>query len=96
MKDKLYVVAHVVALPGKADSLRKALQALAKHTETEPGFIRYDLHESLEQPGHFALYEIWEDQASLDLHANTDVMKTHRAKTGSWVQSSKVETFKLV
>jgi quinol monooxygenase YgiN len=74
VKEKLFVVANVVAQPGKED-LHKALLALIPITQKEPGFVLYDLHESLEQLEHFVFYEIWEDEHYLSLHSSTDSVR---------------------
>jgi len=96
MREKLFVVATVVANPGKEDLLREALLALAAVAKTETGFIQYDLHESLEKPGHFVFYEAWEDQRSLDLHSNSDAIKAHVAKAGGWTKSVSMETYRRI
>ncbi len=64
----LTVIAHMRARPGKEDELRRELTALVEPTGQEDGFVNYDLHESLEQPGTFYLYENWESPDHLDDH----------------------------
>lgn len=96
MKDKLFVVATVVAKEEWRSQLRDALLTLVPIAKTEPGFIKYDLHESAEQPGTFLFYEIWEDQASLDMHNTTPAMKAFGERTGPWVASVKLEKFQLI
>ena len=64
----LTVIAHMRARPGKEQDLRDALVGLVEPTSREQGFVNYDLHESLEQPGTFYLYENWESAADLDTH----------------------------
>jgi quinol monooxygenase YgiN len=96
MDDAVYVFAHVQAKAGREGDLRAALLRLVKLTETEPGFIRYDLHEDTETPGHFAFYEIWRDQASLDLHGATPQMAAHGELTKNWVASVTVKTFRKI
>ncbi|WP_192931221.1 putative quinol monooxygenase [Gemmobacter serpentinus] len=94
MSDLVYVFAHVQARPGHEDRLRDALLKLVTVTEAEPGFLRYDLHQDCANPGHFAFYEIWQDQASLDIHAVTDAMRAHQALTADWIESVTVQTFR--
>lgn len=96
MDGAVYVIAHVQAKPGREDDLRAALLRLVKTTETEPGFVRYDLHEDTGNPGHFAFYEIWRDQASLDLHGATPQMAAHGELTRHWVASVTVKTFRKI
>lgn len=96
MKDKLYVVATIVAHPGKEDLVRQALLDLIPVTEKEQGFIRYDLHEAIDRPGEFVFYEIWEDEHTLSLHANTASMKAHGEKSAPWVKSVSVVKYRRV
>ncbi|AFL50378.1 quinol monooxygenase YgiN [Sinorhizobium fredii] len=96
MKEKLVVVATVIAHQGKEDQLREALLELVSFAKTEPGFVQYDLHVSLERSGEFVFYEIWEDEQSLDLHNNTDSMKAFGAKAGQWIQSVTLNKYKRI
>lgn len=70
-RDLLTVVAYMKAAPGKEDELRKELIALIEPTSQEDGFVNYDLHEGVEDPGAFFLYENWESAAKLDAHLAT-------------------------
>lgn len=96
MADPVYVFAHVQAKPGYEDDLRAALLRLVKKTQSEPGFVRYDLHEDAKTPGQFAFYEIWRDQASLDLHGATPQMAAHGELTKHWVALVTVKTFRKI
>jgi quinol monooxygenase YgiN len=90
MKDKLVVIATAIARAGKQEQLREALLTLVPLAKKEPGFVQYDLHESVESPGEFVFYEIWEDEQSLNVHNQTDAMKAFGARTAPWVQSVKL------
>jgi quinol monooxygenase YgiN len=96
MKEGLVVVATVVARAGKEVVLRDALKELVPHARTEPGFIQYDLHESTEKPGHFVFYEIWENEAALETHANTEFAKAFGARTGQWIESVSLNKFQII
>ena len=67
-RDLLTVVAYMRAAPGKEDELREGLAALVEPTRQEAGYVNYDIHESIETPGLFALYENWESGELLDAH----------------------------
>ena len=67
-RDLLTVIAHMRAAPGKEDELRSELTALVDPTSQEQGFVNYDLHESVETPGLYYLYENWESADDLDTH----------------------------
>lgn len=67
-RELLTVVATMRARAGKEDALRDALVSLVEPTSREQGYVNYDLHENLEQPGDFAFYENWETPEHLDAH----------------------------
>ena len=94
MKEKLVVVALVNANKGDEDQLRQGLLTLVEAAPKEPGFVQYDLHEALENPGQFLFYEIWEDEKALDVHNNTEAMKAFGAKAGKWIQSVTLTKYK--
>lgn len=96
MKDKLVVVATVTANEGKHEQLREALLTLIPIAQKEPGFVQYDLHESLERQGEFVFYEIWEDEQSLEVHNNTESMKAFGARAGQWIQSVKLDKYRRI
>ncbi|WP_299051939.1 putative quinol monooxygenase [uncultured Nocardioides sp.] len=70
-RDLLTVIAYMRAAPGKTDELREGLKALIEPTSQEDGYVNYDLHESVEEPGVFFFYENWESAAHLDAHLQT-------------------------
>jgi quinol monooxygenase YgiN len=96
MTSTIYVSADLRALPGKEDLLRESLQQLVVAVRTEPGCIRYDLHEATDSPGDFLFYETWENEEALDVHNNTEVMKAHVEKAGGWVDTITVRTYRLI
>jgi quinol monooxygenase YgiN len=67
-RDLLTVIAYMKAAPGQEAELRKALEGLIEPTSREAGYVNYDLHESIEHPGLFFLYENWESAEHLDAH----------------------------
>lgn len=70
-RDLLTVIAYMKAAPGKADELRAGLEALIAPTCAEEGYVNYDLHEAVEEPGTFFFYENWETPGHLDAHLAT-------------------------
>ncbi len=67
-RDLLTVIAHMRAKPGREQDLRDALTSLVEPTSKEGGYVNYDLHQSVEDPGAFFLYENWESAEKLDAH----------------------------
>ena len=70
-RDLLTVVANMKAKPGREQELRAALEALVEPTSREAGYVNYDLHQAVDDPGVFYFYENWESEAALDAHLST-------------------------
>lgn len=54
--------------PEHRDKLRRSLVELAAQSRREEGCQEYRLHEDIDHPGTFVLYEIWGTQGDLDRH----------------------------
>lgn len=67
-RDLLTVIAHMKAASGREEELRAALEALVEPTTREKGYVNYDMHQSISDPGVFYFYENWESEADLDAH----------------------------
>ena len=59
----LTIVAIAVAAPGKADALRAAQQQLVAETLKEPGCLRYELNQSLDDSRVLVFTEQWASEA---------------------------------
>jgi quinol monooxygenase YgiN len=70
-RDLLTVIAYMKAAPGKEAELKAALEELIEPTRKEPGYVNYDLHQGVEDPGTFFFYENWESASHLDAHLAT-------------------------
>lgn len=81
-RDLLTVIAHMKAAPGKEDELRSALQVLVEPTTREKGYVNYDMHESISEPGVFYFYENWESEADLDAHLSSPHLEEFKARLG--------------
>ncbi len=78
----LTVIAHMRAKPGKEDELREALRSLIEPTRAEEGYVNYDLHEAVEEPGLFYFYENWESPGHLDEHLTAPHLVDFGGRTG--------------
>ena len=65
---KLTIVAHIHALPEKAELVKAELEKLIPITRAEPGCIQYDLHQDNDNPAHFLFYENWESRELWQTH----------------------------
>ena len=77
---KVTVFALVKAKPGLEEAVKKELSALVGPTRTEEGCINYDLHQSLDQKGHFRFYENWTSKELLDRHLQSAHVQRFIAK----------------
>jgi quinol monooxygenase YgiN len=69
-KDTVQVVcvAEFRAKDGKTDELIAALHRLIEPTHKEPGCIRYELNQRVDDPRWVTFVEKWRDQKSFDDH----------------------------
>ena len=80
-RDLLTVIAYMRAKPGREDDLRAALEALIAPTAAEDGYVNYDLHQGVEDPGVFFFYENWESAGHLDAHLGQPHLVDFAGKT---------------
>ncbi len=78
----IHIFATLTAAPGKADALRAALSGLVAPSRQEPGNLQYVLHEALETPGVFYVYETYKDQAAVDAHMQSPHFQATLAEAG--------------
>jgi quinol monooxygenase YgiN len=81
-RDLLTVIASMKAAPGKEAELQAALEALIEPTSREDGYVNYDLHRGVEDPGTFFFYENWESPEHLDAHLDAPHLVDFAAKMG--------------
>ena len=77
---KVTVFALIKAKPGMEETAKQELLALVGPTRTEEGCINYDLHQSLDQKGHFRFYENWTSKELLDRYLQSAHVQRFIAK----------------
>lgn len=77
---RVTVVAVAVAKEGREKELESTLLELIAPTRKEKGFVQYDLHRDVRNPGAFVFYEIWESREDLDRHSQADHLARYRQK----------------
>ena len=75
MKKKLSLVAFIYAKPEFQDEVATTLKSLIELSRSEAGCINYDLHQSLDDPNVFVMYENWHDRGYLDQHFKMPYMQ---------------------
>jgi len=65
---EVIVIAHFTAKPGKEEELSTFLQGLVEPTRREPGCVRYELNQDLNDPATFSFVETFADRPGFDAH----------------------------
>lgn len=65
---KIYITAIIKSKPECREEVQAVLQNMVQETKKEKACLLYDLHQGLADENTFVFYEIWENQAGLDLH----------------------------
>jgi quinol monooxygenase YgiN len=84
-------IAEFRAQEGKTDALIEALHSLMKPTHSEPGCIRYELNQRVDDPRWITFVEKWKDQQTFDKHCGMPYI----ANYFNDVRPSLVETFEV-
>ncbi len=69
--DAIIIIAHFTAKPGKEKELQEFLATLVAPTRSEPGCIRYEVNQDLDDPATFTFVESFADKAGFDAHCAT-------------------------
>lgn len=79
---KISIIATLTAAEGKADELEAALTALIASADEEPGLEIYSLHRDPKDENAFYFFELYTDQAALDVHGKGEKMKVAMGSMG--------------
>jgi quinol monooxygenase YgiN len=67
----IVLIVHMTLKPGTAAECIRLLRDQAGESLKEPGCLQFLVHQSIENPLHFLLYEEYEDEAALQEHRAT-------------------------
>ncbi|MFM4825591.1 putative quinol monooxygenase [Aeromonas bivalvium] len=95
MSSPVIVIAQLDAKPEFAAECRAALEPLIAATLQEPGCLRYQLHQSLESPHGWMLYEEWESESALLAHQQQPHFLSFVASTRGWFANTSVRSYQL-
>ncbi|CAF3399827.1 unnamed protein product [Rotaria socialis] len=87
------VVAHVYCRADQMENILSVLRTLTAATRTEPGCIKYELHQDLSDETHLTFIEEWENEEALKLHFQTEHFK-HGNEQVQAASAKPVEIFK--
>lgn len=86
MRTGLTVIAYITAKAGHEDQVCEALLDLVAQTRNEEGCVNYDLHQSQENRGKFAIYENWTSASDLDVHAKSAYLQAFARIVGDLLE----------
>ncbi len=72
-------------VPAERDAFLAAIKENGAATVKEPGCKRFDIVNLNSDPNHFFLYEVYDNEAALKSHRETDHFKKYAATTGKMV-----------
>ena len=86
MREALTAVTFIRGKPGAEDEVKRELLSLTPSTRAEPGNLRYDLFQSVDQPGQFMRLEVWRSAEALELHKGSPYLRAsfERRKDQCW------------
>ena len=64
----LAIVVNLEIKPATEEQAIAALEANAAGSRQEPGCLKWEWSRKLDEPTHFAIYELYRDQAAIDAH----------------------------
>lgn len=73
---KISLIAKLTAADGKADELEVALRGVIEAAAEEEGLEVYSAHAAADEPGVYYFFELYRDQAAMDVHGKGDAMRT--------------------
>jgi quinol monooxygenase YgiN len=93
----LTIVAIATALPGQEKTLRAAQEKLVADTAKEPGCLRYELHQSLEDGRVLVSIESWENEEKWRAHMQGAAIKCfHASGAGNLIQDFSLIRMNLI
>jgi autoinducer 2-degrading protein len=82
----MYIVCvHVHVKPDHRDAFIAATLENARNTIAEPGNLRFDVIEQIDEPNHFVLYEVYRDEAGMKAHKDTAHYAAWRDAVEPWM-----------
>ena len=81
----MYVVLNIIRVQKPhLDDFLAALRVHAHHSNAEPGCIRYDVLQDIDDPQVISLYEVFEDEASFRAHLEYPHYERWMAQSATW------------
>ena len=88
MKKK--VIARLFIKNESIESFKKQAVEIIQKTRKEKGCLFYSLFQDVSSPGEFLFYEEYASQDALDIHSNSEHLKTFRTIVSNMQSKEKV------
>jgi quinol monooxygenase YgiN len=88
MKKK--VIARLFIKNESIESFKKQAAVIIQKTRKEKGCLFYSLFQDVSSPGEFLFYEEYASQEALDIHSNSEYLKTFRTIVSNMQSKEKV------
>ena len=85
---KISVLAKITTQDGKRGDVLAGMAPMMDHVETEEGTLKYILMEDSKDDNVVWVYEEYADQASLEAHGSSDVMKALGGAIGQFMAAA--------
>jgi len=93
----IHVIARHFARPETVDQVRHILFGLVKPSRAEPGCLRYELLQNVDDPTDFTFVETFANDEALKIHASAPYIVSLTAKMQHLVaRPAEVSKFKLI
>jgi len=83
-------------VPAERDNFIAAIKENGAATAKEPGCRRFDVLNLASDPNHFFLYEVYDNEAALKAHRETEHFKKYQATTGKMVAKREARPMSVV
>ena len=83
-------------LPAERDNFLAAIKENGAAAVTEPGCKRFDILNSASDPNHFFLYEVYDNEAALKAHRETDHFKKFAATIAKMVAKREARAMSVI
>jgi quinol monooxygenase YgiN len=83
-------------VPAERDNFIAAIKENGAATAKEAGCRRFDILNLASDPNHFFLYEVYDNEAALRAHRETEHFKKYQATTGKMVAKREARPMSVV
>ena len=93
--DPIVITAIFKPKEGTETQLLAELKKIQAASQTEPGCIKFELHQSIED-NTFVFYEIWRDAEAVKVHHEMDHYKEYRTNIANIDTSREIYKLKVI